>query len=173
MGIALRGLMEYCTKKQYPSKPMRLATRWRPALALRAVARRSAMTTTAALIKTRIVKRLAPDQPGAKKLARQYGNALVCVRYRHDAVRGVRYTTVELIVEQAQLPAKRAKSTTVYVHISHLDARLKTEAQAEGARWDARRQAWRMSLQTARALDIPLDEILETHPPIDIKIGNF
>lgn len=129
--------------------------------------------TTASLIKTRIVKRLAPDQAGAKKLARQHGNALVCVRYRHDAAQGLRYTTVELIVEQAQLPAKRARSTTVYVHISHLDAHLKTEALAEGARWDTRRQAWRMSLQTARQLGIPLDEILETHPPADIKIGNF
>ena len=59
------------------------------------------MTTTAPLIKTRIVKRLAPDQAGAKKLARQYGNALVCVRYRQDPEQGLRYTTVELVVARA------------------------------------------------------------------------
>ncbi len=123
--------------------------------------------------KTRIAKRLAPDQPGAKKLARQYGNALVCVRYRHDAAQGLRYTTVELVVEQAQLPAKRARNTTVFVHISHLAAALKAQAQANGARWDTSRQAWRMSLQTARQLGIQLDQILETHPPVDIQTGHL
>lgn len=125
-------------------------------------------------MKTRIVKRMAPDQAGAKKLARQYGGALVCVRYRQDQQQGLRYTTVELIVEQAQLPQRRARATTVYVHISHLDHRLKQQALAEGARWDAPRQAWRMSLQTVRQLGISLDQILETQQPsIDIKTGNF
>lgn len=124
-------------------------------------------------MKTRIVKRLAPDQDGAKKLTRQYGGALVCVRYRQDPQQGLRYTTVELVVEQAQLPQRRARATTAYVHISHLDSRLKQRAQTEGARWDASRQAWRMSLQTARILGISLDQILETRPPIDIKTGNF
>lgn len=123
--------------------------------------------------KTRIAKRLAPDQAGAKKLARQYGQALVCVRYRHDAAQGLRYTTVELVVEQAQLPATRARNTTVYVHISHLAAKLKARAQASGARWDTSRQAWRMSLQTVKKLGIPLDQILEAHPPVDIQSGHL
>lgn len=131
------------------------------------------MTPPLPLMKTRIVKRLAPDQAGAKKLARQYGGALVCVRYRHDQQQGLRYTTVELVVEQAQLPQQRARATTVYVHISHLDKRLKQQALDEGARWDAQRQAWRMSLQAVRQLGIGLDQILETQPSIDIRTGNF
>lgn len=31
-----------------------------------------------------VIKRMAPHQPGAVKLARRYGDALVCVRYRQD-----------------------------------------------------------------------------------------
>ena len=53
--------------------------------------------------KTNVVKKLAPDQNGAKKLARRFGDALVCVRYRYDADTGIRYTTVELLVGQAPL----------------------------------------------------------------------
>ncbi len=124
------------------------------------------------LHKTRIAKRLAPDQAGAKKLTRRYGSALVCVRYRHDHERGLRYTTVELLVEQAQLPATRAKNTLAYVHIRHIDRAIKTQALAAGAKWDVLRQAWRMTLDAAQRLNLE-HGLLETHPPIDIKNDNF
>jgi hypothetical protein len=32
----------------------------------------------------RVIKRMAPHQPGAVKLARRYGKDLLCVRYRSD-----------------------------------------------------------------------------------------
>ncbi|HKX41878.1 MAG TPA: hypothetical protein VJO99_12025, partial [Burkholderiaceae bacterium] len=52
---------------------------------------------------THVVKRLSPTQAGALKLARRYGDALVCVRYRHDAAGRHRYTTVELIIDEAPI----------------------------------------------------------------------
>jgi hypothetical protein len=51
----------------------------------------------------RVVKKLSPAQPGAIKLGRRYGDALLCVRYRHDNNNQYRYTTVELIVEPFKL----------------------------------------------------------------------
>jgi hypothetical protein len=44
---------------------------------------------------------LTPGQKGTKKLFRQYGSQLVCVRYRDDAERCLRFKTVERIIEQA------------------------------------------------------------------------
>ena len=41
-----------------------------------------------------------PGQRGAKKLLTQYGDRLVCVRYRYDEQRQKRLKTVELIVEE-------------------------------------------------------------------------
>ena len=38
---------------------------------------------------------LRPGQRGTKKLLRQYGSQLVCVRYRYDAERYLRFKTVE------------------------------------------------------------------------------
>ena len=43
---------------------------------------------------------LSPGQNGTKSLLKQYGDQLVCVRYRYDKSRQKRYKTVELIVEE-------------------------------------------------------------------------
>jgi hypothetical protein len=41
-----------------------------------------------------------PGEKGTQKLARQYGERLVCIRYRYDAARKKRFKTVELIVDE-------------------------------------------------------------------------
>jgi hypothetical protein len=43
---------------------------------------------------------LQPDQDGAKQLREQYGNRLVCVRYRYDETTRRGWKTVELLVEE-------------------------------------------------------------------------
>jgi len=42
----------------------------------------------------RVRRTLAPDQKGTKKLLRPYDSQLVCARYRDDAERRLRFTTV-------------------------------------------------------------------------------
>lgn len=44
-------------------------------------------------------KKLKPGQNGTKAMLDQYGEQLVCVRYRYDRARQLRLKTVELIVE--------------------------------------------------------------------------
>lgn len=46
-------------------------------------------------------KKLWPGQDGTKKLQERFGEDLYCVRYLYDEENQVRYTTVELILEQA------------------------------------------------------------------------
>ncbi|MDY6921765.1 MAG: hypothetical protein SV765_16320 [Pseudomonadota bacterium] len=48
-----------------------------------------------------VTKTLRPGDSGTKRLKQRYGDRLVCVRYRKDAGRQRRYTTVELIVDEA------------------------------------------------------------------------
>lgn len=55
---------------------------------------------------TRVTKTLWPQQPGTLKLLQRYGPALLCVRYRHDASHQRRYTTVEIVVDEAALPPR-------------------------------------------------------------------
>ena len=44
---------------------------------------------------------LRPGKKGTKKLVARFGDRLICVRYRYDARRRKRFTTVELIVAEA------------------------------------------------------------------------
>jgi hypothetical protein len=50
----------------------------------------------------RIRLTLHPHQRGAKQLLAQYGDRLVCVRYRYDESRKKRFKTVEVIVEERE-----------------------------------------------------------------------
>ncbi|KAF0215838.1 MAG: hypothetical protein FD174_3979 [Geobacteraceae bacterium] len=52
---------------------------------------------------------LKPGQNGTKRLLEQYGDKLLCVRYRYDETRGVKLKTVEIIVEERPLHHPRFK----------------------------------------------------------------
>jgi hypothetical protein len=101
---------------------------------------------------TRIVKRLSATQAGAIKLAQRYGEALVCVRYRHDAEGRLRYTTVELVVDLAPIAARADPDELVMVRLDFNDAQTRQQALANGARWDAQRHLWCMTRRTAKRL---------------------
>ncbi|MCW8956955.1 MAG: hypothetical protein OQL09_08735, partial [Gammaproteobacteria bacterium] len=54
-----------------------------------------------------IKKTLHPGDMGTKRLLAQYGDQLVCVRYRIDKLSQKRFTTVELIVDEKPFIAHR------------------------------------------------------------------
>jgi len=58
---------------------------------------------------------LKPGQRGTKRLSEQYGEQLVCVRYRYDDATMKRYKTVELIVDVAEWTprVKKNKATAL------------------------------------------------------------
>jgi hypothetical protein len=57
--------------------------------------------------------KLKPGQRGTKHLSRQYGDRLVCVRYRYDEEIQKRYTTVELIVDEEHWQPDAIKNDTL------------------------------------------------------------
>ena len=97
-----------------------------------------------------VTKTLEPGQPGAVKLGQRYGDSLLCVRYRQDASGLVRYTTVELIVDRAEISQKSKR--IVGVRIEYHEEALRMKARSAGARWDADSRLWRMPLSVAHAL---------------------
>jgi hypothetical protein len=112
---------------------------------------------------TRVAKRLAPHEPGAQKLTRRYGDALVCVRYRHDAARQHRYTTVELIVDDAPIAPRGRPDDVVAVRIDFDKSALRSCACARGATWDRNSKLWLMPRRLASALRLT-DFIVKTLP---------
>ena len=55
-----------------------------------------------------VIKRMAPGVSGTRRLAERFGQSLVCVRYRENPARGLRYTTVGSSL--TSIPSMRRKS---------------------------------------------------------------
>ena len=94
-------------------------------------------------MKTRLI--LKPGQRGTKSLAEQYGDALLCVRFRYDAESRQRLKTIELIVERANwtppLPRYTA-DTLVPLRIDAADMPMRFQAKAAGGRWNPEKKLW-------------------------------
>ena len=76
-------------------------------------------------------------QRGTKRLTAQYGDRLVCVRYRYDAQRRKRLKTVELIVEETDwtpAPGPPAPDVIVAVRIDVTERALQKTVKASGGR---------------------------------------
>lgn len=101
---------------------------------------------------TRVVKRMAAWQNGALKLARRYGDALVCVRYRQDADGARRYTTIELMVDERPVERRASLNEIVAVKIGLREHALQERALKAGARWNDRQLLWYMPRHLARRL---------------------
>jgi len=105
----------------------------------------------------RALRTLAPGQQGTKKLLRQYGTQLVRVRYRDDADRGLRCTTVELIIAQAPWsppPPKIADTAQVGVRVGAQERDLQRAVKGAGGRWNPAARVWEMTYGRARALGL-------------------
>lgn len=88
----------------------------------------------------RVTKKLSPTSRGAIKLARQFGDALLCVRHRCDDKGEFRYTTVELLVETTAIQARTEK--VVGVRVERDERSLQTVVRAAGGVWDYKTKLW-------------------------------
>ena len=111
--------------------------------------RRTATDSTSSLSAESVVlKKLSPKTPGAKRYASQYGETLVCVRYREDPHGKRRLTTVELIVDERPLPVPAG------VRIAYGETELRRQVKAAGGIWDAERRLWRLPKTVIRKLKL-------------------
>lgn len=104
-----------------------------------------------------VIKKLRPQEAGARSWAAEFGDRLVCVRYRVDPQRQRRQTTVELIVEEAPTLA----SVRVGVRIAWAETELRQRVKASGGKWDAAAALWMLPLGTARQLGLA-DRVVAT-----------
>jgi hypothetical protein len=109
---------------------------------------------------------LAPGQNGTKKLVTQYGDRLLCVRYRYDAQRKVRHKTIELIVETTPWAprarnARRALEDMVYVRVGFGEQELRGRIKAAGAIWRPRDKVWEVDGRTVRELGLQARVVIE------------
>jgi len=108
------------------------------------------MSQTQRAATARVVKKLGPQDPGARRWAAEFGDRLLCVRYRVDPLRQRRQTTVELVVEEAPTLG----SVRVGLRIAWAETELRQRVKAAGGKWDAEAALWMLPLGAARQLGL-------------------
>jgi hypothetical protein len=89
---------------------------------------------------------LKPGQKGTRRLVEKYGDALLCVRYRFDELRGVRIKTAEIIVDErpGETAPRLRDNDPVFVQVPYSMKALRERLKSVGARWDAGAKVWRV-----------------------------
>ena len=100
---------------------------------------------------------LKPGQKGTKELLAQYGDRLVCVRYRYDTQWKKRLKTVELIVAERdwEPPALRFTADTIVgVRIGFAEVDMRERVKQAGGKWNRSRKVWELRYDQVVALTL-------------------
>jgi hypothetical protein len=106
--------------------------------------------TGAEASKLRVTKKLSRTNRGAIKLCQQFGPSLVCVRHRVDTEARFRYTTVELLIERAEMQPRQTQM--VSIRVDPKEHGLRTMVRTAGAKWDSKLGLWRLPKRVATVL---------------------
>jgi hypothetical protein len=113
---------------------------------------------------------LKPDQKGTEHLVEQYGDRLVCVRYRYDAARRKRIKTVELVVAEADWGPRFAPDEIVALRIAFTDVTTRTRVKRAGGTWNPDRAVWQLRYDRVVALGLRRRIVVAPHPGLDAGI---
>ncbi len=102
---------------------------------------------------------LRPEQPGAKQLLVQYGNRLLCVRYRYNEQQKKRFKIVELIVEESDWKpdaCQRGAESLVRVRVAWPEVEMRRQVKGVGGKWNPQQGVW--ELRYDRVIVLGLEE---------------
>ena len=191
MGMVNRLLGCYCTQIQYPFNPHLPQVRGRlVGRATDSATRQRVRKAVVGGVKAGVVlpgtqpmqpkpfrpalmqvtKKLAPDQPGAKKLAQRFGEQLLCVRYRQDTEAGRRYTTVELVVDEGPMPIDKRTPSVVHLRVDYDERALQQAIRQQGGIWDRKLRVWRVQRDAVLSLQLQ-NRVLRNLPAVDTENG--
>lgn len=105
----------------------------------------------------RIRLHLKPGQKGTKQLLAQYGDRLICVRYRYDAQRKKRFKTVELLVAERDWEPPRpriANDQIVALRVAFAETAVRERVKQAGGKWNPDRKVWEIRYDHAVALGL-------------------
>jgi hypothetical protein len=104
-----------------------------------------------------IQRQITAGAPGTKKYLREYGDRLVCVRYKYDKARGKKLKTVEIVVSEEPWTPRRGyvpMNKKVNVRILAHEKRLQHIVRSAGGRWLSDKLRWRLPYGTAKSLGL-------------------
>jgi hypothetical protein len=90
-------------------------------------------------------------------LLAQYGDRLVCVRYRYDAQQKERFKTVEIIVAEREWDPPVpyfAADAIVGVRVDFTEVTVREQVKQAGGKWNPRRKLWELRYAQVVALKL-------------------
>ena len=105
----------------------------------------------------RVRLHLKRGQKGTKQLLAQYGDRLICVRYRYDAQRKKRLKTVELLVAERDWEPLRspfAPDQIVGLRVPFADVAVRDRVKQAGGTWNPQQRVWKLRYDRANALGL-------------------
>jgi hypothetical protein len=105
---------------------------------------------------------LKPGKPGTKRWVARFGVQLLRVRYRYGPERRKRFTTVELIVDEAnweppegeRAPPAPTSDPPVAIQIQLKETALRRSVKDAGGRWEPTQGLWMLRREAVRALGL-------------------
>lgn len=126
------------------------------------------MTVTVTILQEKIMsatlrtkRTLLPGKPGTKRWVEQYGEKLVCVRYRYDPERHIKVTTVELVAEH-RIWEKNPRKIPGHKRVAIREVELGKQVKAAGGRWNREKKVWEVAYQQVIALGLTERMIVAT-----------
>jgi hypothetical protein len=90
-------------------------------------------------------------------LLAQYGDRLICVRYRYDAERKKRFKTVELLVAEQDWKPRRpsiAPDQIVGLRVDFAEVAVRDRVKQAGGTWNPERRLWQLRYDRVVALGL-------------------
>ena len=109
---------------------------------------------------------LKPGQKGTKHLVGQYGDRLVCVRYRYDP-RKKQIKTVELIVAESDWEPRFAPDEIVALQVAYTDVATRRRVKQAGGVWNPDRMVWQLRYRRVVALGLRRRIVTRRHLGLD------
>ena len=107
---------------------------------------------------------LRPGAKGTKALTAEFGDRLICVRYRYDITGKRRLKTVEIIVDEGPWepaprqsniePERERPQEIVGVRVAFAEEALRRTVREAGGHWDRHMSLWLMPISTVRLLGL-------------------
>lgn len=83
---------------------------------------------------------------------RQYGDKLVCVRYRYDEALRKRLKTVELKIDEVPWRPEANTDDIVSVRVKWNEKNVQEQVRKAGGRWDKERKIWKIRHEKVKEL---------------------
>ena len=100
---------------------------------------------------------MRPGQKGTRQLLAQYGDRLVCVRYRYDPQRKRRLKTVEIVVAECDWdppPPRFAPDRIVGVRVALAEVSIRDRVKRAGGWWNPEAKVWQLRYERALKLGL-------------------